>query len=71
MHAAILSQDTKLLSLLIRYGGDLRLHDDEGRNINDYIMLIENVEVKNKLINCINEIKKFAIGQISRLQNKM
>jgi len=61
-----MSGDTKLLGLLIRYGGDLRLHDNEGRNARDFIMLMDNVETKKKLLAYLEEIKQFAIMQTSK-----
>ena len=66
VHAAIISGDTKLLGMLIRYGGDLRLHDDEGRNARDFILLMDNAETKKKLLKYLEEIRSFAMLQTSK-----
>ena len=66
MHAAIISGDTKLLGMLIRYGGDLRLHDDDGRNAKDFILLMDNVETKKKLLKYLEEIRSFAMLQTAK-----
>ncbi len=70
MHAAIISGDTKLLGMLIRYGGDLRLHDDEGRNARGFIMLMDNPDTKRKLLAYLEEIRQFAIMQTNKPQSR-
>ena len=70
MHVSIISGDTKLLGLLIRYGGDLRLHDNEGRDARDFILLMDNLDTKRKLLAYLEELRQFAIMQTTKSQPK-
>ena len=54
MHAAAIIGDVKIMRMLLAKGGDLRYHDDEGRTARDFVNLIMSPEVKQNLINIMD-----------------
>jgi hypothetical protein len=71
VHAACLSGQTKLLDLLIQYGGDLRLHDNEGRLPKTWAMFQTNKNLKLKMISYIEEARhKVLSTQTAKMINR-
>ena len=65
VHAATKSGNTKILGLLIQYGGDLRLHDNEGRAPRAWAMYQTNPNLRRKMLSFIEEVRYKAIQQAS------
>ncbi len=68
VHAAAIGGNTKILALLIRYGGDLRLHDEEGKSAKEYALLSDNSEEKRKMLKFIEEVREVAMMQTAKSQ---
>lgn len=63
VHAAAISGKVEIMELVLRYGGDLRLHDKDGRKPKDWASLQLNTKLKRKMISFIEEARYKVILQ--------
>ena len=63
MHAAASAGNTKVLMLLLEYGGDLRLHDNWNRAVKAWVMFQTNPTLRSKMLAFIEEARFKTIVQ--------
>jgi hypothetical protein len=68
MHAAAFTGDIKIMCLLIRCGGDLRLHDSKGQTPKDYALQIEKSLVRRRMLGFIEDVRKLACVNLNQLK---
>jgi ankyrin repeat protein len=62
VHAAAFAANVHIISLLVDAGGDLRLHDREGRSARDWAMSIIDSRKKRKMLKYLDKVKLTAIN---------
>ena len=68
LHAAAINGDLKTLNLLVRNGGDYRLHDDDGKSVKDFVLLLEKADTKKDMLQFIDDINEMTILQATKSQ---
>jgi hypothetical protein len=61
------------MALLIRYGGDLRLHDANNKNPKDYALEQSSSIIRRRMLGLIEDIRKVActnLNQIKQTEDK-
>lgn len=66
LHAAAINGDLKTLNLLVRNGGDYRLHDDDGKSVKDFVLLLDNKDIKKDILQFLEDIHEMTILQASK-----
>jgi ankyrin repeat protein len=61
-HAAAFAGHVRTLEKLIEAGGDLRLHDNEGRTPRDWALLQDDPKKKRRMIDFIEKSRLFAMN---------
>ncbi|XP_052262688.1 inactive serine/threonine-protein kinase TEX14-like isoform X2 [Dreissena polymorpha] len=62
LHAACYSGHLKVLIKLLEAGGDLRLHDYQGRSVKDWAMLNPNPKKRMKILEFLDKTRLFAMS---------
>lgn len=62
LHAACYSGNVKILMQLLKAGGDLRLHDHQGRSVKDWAMLNPTPKKRMKILEFIDKTRMFAMS---------
>ena len=54
--------NVKILIKLLNAGGDLRLHDNQGRNVKDWAMLQPNPKKRMKMLEFLDKARLYAMS---------
>jgi hypothetical protein len=56
------------MTLLVRHGGDVRLHHDDGRSVKDFVLLLDKPETRRDMLEFIENIHLMTLLQAFKSQ---